>query len=152
MNGINFFVHGFEQSKRFRSLKVWMSFKHYGVSQIGQWIDNNASQARHLHQLAVNSPDFESATPPNMSAICLRYKGHGLSEDQLKKLHHEVAARIEREGNFWFATTFMKGKTWFRVNPVNIHTKLETMEHLFSSSKRAMLSACPIRFIIGACS
>ena len=25
-----FYVNGFEQSKRFRSLKVWMSFQHYG--------------------------------------------------------------------------------------------------------------------------
>src|SRR5204862_1605280 len=33
----NYFVHSFEQSRRFRSLKVWMSFKRYGVKQIGEW-------------------------------------------------------------------------------------------------------------------
>ncbi len=26
-----YYVHGFEQSRRFRSLKVWMSFKRYGA-------------------------------------------------------------------------------------------------------------------------
>ena len=36
-----YYVHGFEQSRRFRSLKVWMSFKRYGTDQIGEWIDNN---------------------------------------------------------------------------------------------------------------
>jgi len=36
-----YYVHGFEQSRRFRSLKVWMSFKRYGARQIGEWIDNN---------------------------------------------------------------------------------------------------------------
>jgi len=30
-----YYVHGFEQSRRFRSLKVWMSFKRYGARQIG---------------------------------------------------------------------------------------------------------------------
>ena len=44
-----YYVHGFEQSRRFRGLKVWMSFKRYGARQIGEWIDNNVRQARHLY-------------------------------------------------------------------------------------------------------
>ena len=71
-----------------------------------------------------------------MSATCIRYKGAGLDEGQLKQLHHEVAARIEREGHFWFATTEMKGKTWFRINPVNIYTTIETMDALFSTLQK----------------
>jgi glutamate/tyrosine decarboxylase-like PLP-dependent enzyme len=126
-----FYVHGFEQSKRFRSLKVWMSFQHYGKSRIGEWIDGNIAQAEHLHQLVEKSNDFESAAAPVMSAICIRYKGNGLHDDQLAQLHHEVAARIEKDGQFWFASTSMKGKTWFRINPVNIYTTKETMEELF---------------------
>jgi len=31
-----YYVHGFEQSRRFRSLKVWMSFKRYGARAIGE--------------------------------------------------------------------------------------------------------------------
>lgn len=126
-----FFVNGFEQSKRFRSLKVWMSFQHYGKTQIGKWVDGNVAQARHLHQLATDSPYFESATEPVMSATCIRYKADDLTDQQLAVLHHDVAARIEREGKFWFASTAMKGKTWFRINPVNIYTTKETMDELF---------------------
>jgi len=131
-----FYVHGFEQSKRFRSLKVWSSFHHYGKNQFGEWIDNNVEQAKYLHQLATDDGDFISATEPVMSAICIRYKGKGLNDEQLKQLHHEVASRIERGGQFWFATTSMKGKTWFRVNPVNIHTTLAHMNALFEVLKQ----------------
>ncbi|MGI8582667.1 MAG: pyridoxal phosphate-dependent decarboxylase family protein [Chitinophagaceae bacterium] len=128
-----FYVHGFEQSKRFRSLKVWMSFQHYGKDQIGMWVDNNVEQAKHLHGLAMDSKDFDSATEPSMSAICIRYKNEGLTNEELTKLHRDVAAQIEKEGKFWFATTELKGKTWFRINPVNIHTTIETMEALFKT-------------------
>ena len=128
-----FYVHGFEQSKRFRSLKVWMSFQHYGKDQIGKWVDNNVEQANYLHKLATASKDFESATEPQMSAICIRYKNENLSNEALTKLHRDVAARIEKEGNFWFATTELKDKTWFRINPVNINTTIETMEALFTT-------------------
>jgi glutamate/tyrosine decarboxylase-like PLP-dependent enzyme len=131
-----FYVHGFEQSKRFRSLKVWMSFKHYGKDKIGEWVENNVAQAKYLHTLATNSDDFESATLPLMSAICIRYKGKGIGEDDQTQIHHEVAARIEKEGNFWFATTVLKGKTWFRINPVNIYTSIETMDSLFKTLQK----------------
>ena len=68
-----------------------------------------------------------------MSAICIRYKVDGLTDEDLTKLHIEVAARIEKEGKFWFATTILKGKTWFRINPVNIYTTIETIESLFNT-------------------
>ena len=127
-----YYVHGFEQSRRFRSLKVWMSFKRYGARQIGEWIDNNVRQAKHLYELAANHPDFEAASVPPMSAICIRYKGRGLHEQELRKLHADVARRVEEGGRFWISTTELKGRTWFRINPVNFRTRQEHMEELFA--------------------
>ncbi len=126
-----YYVHGFEQSRRFRSLKVWMSFKRYGARQIGEWIDNNVRQAKHLYSLAEKDPDFEAASNPPMSAICIRFTAPGLTETQSKELHAEVAQRIERSGRFWISTTELKGKTWFRINPVNFRTRQQHMEALF---------------------
>ncbi len=126
-----YYVHGFEQSRRFRSLKVWMSFKRYGARQIGEWVDNNVRQAQHLYVLVRNDPEFEPASNPPMSAICIRYKKESLNESQAKELHAEVAQRVERSGRFWISTTELKGKSWFRINPVNFRTRKEHMEELF---------------------
>ena len=136
-----YYVHGFEQSRRFRSLKVWMSFKRYGVHQIGEWIDNNVRQAKHLYELAEKHPDFESASSPPMSAICIRFRGTGADERELKTLHAEVAQRIEQSGRFWISTTELKGKTWFRINPVNFRTRKEHMEELFRLLERECVAA-----------
>jgi aromatic-L-amino-acid/L-tryptophan decarboxylase len=139
-----YYVHGFEQSRRFRSLKVWMSFKRYGAGQIGEWIDNNVRQAKHLHALAEHHPEFEPASLPPMSAICIRFQGASLTEMESKELHAEVAQRIEQNGRFWMSTTELKGKTWFRINPVNFRTREEHMEQLFSLLRqecRAVLEA-----------
>jgi aromatic-L-amino-acid/L-tryptophan decarboxylase len=112
-------------------LKVWMSFKRYGARQIGEWVDNNVRQAKHLYALAEKNGDFEPASVPPMSAICIRFKGAGLNEGQSKDLHAEVAQRVERSGRFWISTTELKGTTWFRINPVNFRTRQEHMEELF---------------------
>ncbi len=125
-----YYVHSFEQSRRFRGLKVWMSFKRYGADQIGEWIDNNVRQAKHLYSLVAEHPDFEAACAPPLSAICIRYRGGGLDEAQSRDLHGEVAKRVEESGKFWFSTTELKGKMYFRISPVNFRTRMEHMDQL----------------------
>jgi len=138
-----YYVHGFEQSRRFRGLKVWMSFKRYGTRQIGEWIDNNVRQARHLYSLLASHPEFEAASQPPMSAICVRYLGADPDEALSKDLHAQVVRRVEQSGKFWISTTELKGKTWFRINPVNFRTRTEHMEQLLTLLEQECRSAFP---------
>lgn len=128
----DYYVHGFEQSRRFRALKVWMSFKRYGAQQIGAWVDANVGHARRLYDLAEAHPDFVPAHEPRMSVLCLRYAPEGISEERAGRLHDRVARRVEERGRFWISTTVLKGRAHFRVNPVNFRTRREHMEELFA--------------------
>ena len=141
-----YYVHGFEQSRRFRSLKVWMSFKRYGARQIGDWIDNNVRQARHLYSLVKDDPEFEAASNPPMSAICIRYVGAGAESVDEKRLHAEVADRVEKSGKFWIGTTELKGRMWFRINPVNFRTREEHMEQLLELLRQECRSTLAASF------
>jgi len=129
----------FEQSRRFRSLKVWMSLKRYGSAEIGRWIDANVRQAERMHALVEKHPDFEAASDPPMSAICIRYKGGEPAE--AARLHSSVARRIEQGGRFWISTTELKGRTWFRINPVNFRTRPEQMDELLALLERECAQA-----------
>jgi aromatic-L-amino-acid decarboxylase len=128
----NYYVHGFEQSRRFRGLKVWMSFMRYGAAEIGRWIDRNLEQAQHLYSRCADSQDFAAACQPTMSAICIRYRASGLDEPSLAQLHDTVARRVEESGQFWISTTVLKDRSWFRINPVNYRTRLEHMDELLA--------------------
>lgn len=108
-----------------------MSFKRYGAREIGRWIDRNVAQARRLYELCVANPAFEPASEPSMSAICIRYRAGDLDERSSAQLHREVARLIEESGRFWISTTVLKGRHWFRINPVNFRTRLEHIEGLF---------------------
>lgn len=132
----DYFVHGFEQSKRFRALKVWMGFKRYGAKQIGRWVDANVAHAQHLYDLAEAHPRFRAARRPEMSAICVRYDPGELSEEAASSLHAVVARRIEESRRFWISTTALKGHTYFRVNPVNFRTRIEHIDGLFALLER----------------
>ena len=67
-----------------------------------------------------------------MSAICIRYRNADLNEADSKRLHALVVERIEKSGKFWISTTDLKGKTWFRINPVNFRTRTEHLDQLLA--------------------
>ena len=128
-----YYVNGLEQSRRFRSLKVWMSLKRYGVEEIGRWVDANVAHARKMHEIAVASPHFESAVSPPMSSACVRYVSEGgLDRVREDALHHEAVRRIEKSGEFWIGTTRLKGRTWFRACTVNYRTTIAHIERLMA--------------------
>lgn len=134
----NFYVHSFEQSRRFRALKVWMGLKHCGAEQVGRWVDANVAHARRLYELAAAHPDFVAATYPTMSAICVRYAPAGRSAEELDAWHPLVTRRIEESGEYWISTTVLKGRTFFRICPVNFRTRPEHIDGLFA----AMVAEC----------
>lgn len=136
-----YYVHGFEQSRRFRSLKVWLSFKRYGTKEIGRWVDANVALAERMHDLCGKSREFVSAVKPRMSAVCVRYAPAGLADEDAARIHREVARRIEEQGRFWISTTELKGKSWFRICPVNFRTKPEHMDELFTTLERECAKA-----------
>jgi hypothetical protein len=47
-------------------------------------------------------------------------------------MHHLVARRIEQDGRFWISTAVLRGRTWFRICPVNFRTRSEHVEALFA--------------------
>jgi aromatic-L-amino-acid decarboxylase len=131
-----YYVHGFEQSRRFRSLKVWLSFKRYGTKEIGRWIDANVDLAERMHALSSASRDFVSAVKPRMSAVCVRYAPEGLEEKEAARIHRRVAREIEKQGRFWLSTTELKGQSHFRICPVNFRTRPEHIDELFETLRR----------------
>jgi len=136
-----YYVHGFEQSRRFRSLKVWMSFKRYGTEQIGRWIDANVEQAHFLWELVRDNARFEAALRPPMSAICIRWVDPDLDPEHSARLHRHVVRRIEAGGRFWISTTVLKGRSWFRINPVNFRTRKQHMRELLEALESECASA-----------
>ena len=128
-----YYVHGLEQTRRFRGLKVWMAFKRHGTEELGRWVDANVELALRLHAAAERHPHFASAVRPPMSAVCVRYApARPLDEAAADALHHRVVERIEQSGEFWIGTTRLKGKTWFRACIVNFRTTSAHVDRLLA--------------------
>jgi len=65
-----------------------------------------------------------------------RFPYRGLHGNPLWIVAHGMIAmslRIEESGKFWFSITELKGKTWFRISPVNFRTRAEHIDQLLAS-------------------
>ena len=68
---------GYELSRGFHALKVWMALKEHGTEKFARVIQQNIDQARYLEGLVAAAPELELALPPALNIVCFRYVGRG---------------------------------------------------------------------------
>ncbi|MEL6357245.1 MAG: aminotransferase class V-fold PLP-dependent enzyme, partial [Bacteroidota bacterium] len=126
--------YGFELSRGFKALKVWMSIKEHGLDKYKAIISQNDRQAEFLGRLIANSPFLELVAPVSMSIVCYRYVQVGLSEDELNALNQELLILMQEEGIASPSSTVLNGVFCIRVCIVNHRTKNQDLVALFNTS------------------
>jgi aromatic-L-amino-acid decarboxylase len=122
--------YGFELSRGFKALKIWMSLKEHGRAKYAKMITQNNRQADYLAGLVEQQPELELTAPVSMSITCFRMTKSGWSEDQLRKLNREILLRLQEQGIASPSSTILNGKFTLRVAIVNQRTRMEDMELL----------------------
>ena len=71
---LNFWRLGFEGTRRWRALKLWLSWKHVGSSGFARLVEANDDLAAHLAERIAASDDFEALpAAPALSVVCFRH-------------------------------------------------------------------------------
>lgn len=122
--------YGFELSRGFKALKVWMSLKEHGLEKYRKMIAQNNRQAEYLAELVKSEPLLELTAPVSMSITCFRRIEPGFSEEQLKELNREILLRLQESGIASPSSTILNGKYTFRIANVNQRTRFEDMDLL----------------------
>jgi glutamate/tyrosine decarboxylase-like PLP-dependent enzyme len=123
---LNFYKLGFEGTRRWRALKLWLSWRHLGTAGLGRLVEMTNDLAAHLAKRCAQSDDFEAQPPdPDLSVVCFRHLpgGHAASkriDPRLLDDHQDRLQRLlERSGDGWLSTTRLRGATWLRAGIVN---------------------------------
>ncbi len=71
---LNFYKLSFEGTRRWRALKLWMSWKHLGTEGFGRLIEATDDLAAHLARRCAEADDFEALPEvPELSVVCFRH-------------------------------------------------------------------------------
>jgi aromatic-L-amino-acid/L-tryptophan decarboxylase len=128
--------YGFELSRGFKALKLWMSLKEQGVGKFGTLIDQHIDMGRYLAGLIRAEPRLELMAPVPINIVCFRYRGHGHGEAELKALNTEIMLRVQESGIAVPTDTTVKGRHSLRA-AINSHrTRCEDLDMLVAEVVR----------------
>jgi aromatic-L-amino-acid decarboxylase len=135
---LNFYKLGFEGTRRWRALKLWMSWKHVGTSGFGRLIADNIDAAELLARRCAESDDFEALPrEPELSVVCFRHLPPGATDGARLDDHQDaLQAALEADGDGWLSTTRLRGSTWLRAGIVNPHTTPADIDRLIATLRR----------------
>jgi aromatic-L-amino-acid decarboxylase len=122
--------YGFELSRGFKALKVWMSLKEQGLDKYQKMIAQNNRQAEYLAELVTSAPQLELTAPVSMSITCFRMIHPDYTEAELRELNREILLRLQEEGIASPSSTILNGKFTLRIANVNQRTRFEDMDIL----------------------
>lgn len=119
---LNFYEYGFQNSRGFRALKVWLMLQQVGKSGYIKMIRQDIELAKLLFSLANTHPELE-AVSQNLSITTFRFITKPRNnEDYLNKLNEELVNNLQEGGEVFVSNAIVKEKYCLRTCVVNFRT------------------------------
>ncbi|MDP4245562.1 MAG: aminotransferase class V-fold PLP-dependent enzyme [Bacteroidota bacterium] len=125
----NYYEYGFQNSRGFRALKVWMVLQQAGRKGYMEMIATDIRLAALLFRLASQHAELEAITQ-NLSITTLRYRPPGLPEDQLNQLNELLLNDLQRNGEVFLSNAVIDNKYCLRACIVNFRTSDSDIEEI----------------------
>jgi glutamate/tyrosine decarboxylase-like PLP-dependent enzyme len=136
---LNFYKLSFEGTRRWRALKLWMTWKHLGTPGFGRLIEANDDLAAYLAACCAKADDFQALPQrPELSVVCFRHVPVALRGDEAAVDAHQdrLQAALEVSGDGWLTTTRLRGATWLRAGIVNYLSTEADIDRLLDTLRR----------------
>jgi glutamate/tyrosine decarboxylase-like PLP-dependent enzyme len=134
---LNFYKLGFEGTRRWRALKLWMTWKHLGTGGFGRLIEANDDLAAYLAVRCAALDDFEALPAiPELSVVTFRHLPSGGGPTDLDAHQDRLQADLEASGQGWLTTTRLRGATWLRAGIVNYLATEADIDELLEALRR----------------
>jgi glutamate/tyrosine decarboxylase-like PLP-dependent enzyme len=123
---LNFYKLSLEGTRRWRALKLWMSWKHLGTTGFARLIEANNDLAAFLAASCAEADDFEAIPEvPELSVVCFRHLPGGLDAalamppGELDRHQDRLQRALEVSGDGWLTTTRLRDATYLRAGIIN---------------------------------
>jgi aromatic-L-amino-acid/L-tryptophan decarboxylase len=117
---LHWYQFSLEGTRRFRALKLWMSWKHLGTEGFARLIEQNDDLAAHLSERL--DREGWDVIDPELSVVCFRHVPAALDGADLTVVdsyQKGLQRALEVSGDGWVSTTTLDGRTYLRAGIVN---------------------------------
>ncbi|MCU1384782.1 MAG: pyridoxal-dependent decarboxylase, partial [Acidobacteria bacterium] len=141
-----FSEYGFQQTRGFRALKVWMTLQQFGLTGLTAAIEDNLALAAYLADHVRASPDLELMAPPALSIVCFRFVGTGaarddhgstgqarVDEEAIAALNRVLLERLQLGGEAFLTSTELRGRYTLRACFVNYRSRRKDVDRMLTA-------------------
>ena len=125
---LNFMYQGVQLTRQFRALKLWMSFKVFGLDAISRAIDAGFDNAELAEALLRQAGCWEIVTPAQMAIVTFRYLPSNGDEALANRVTHDLVGRLLEDGFAFASGTQLGEKTVLRMCCNNPRTTSEDLQ------------------------
>ncbi|MBT3206389.1 MAG: amino acid decarboxylase [Gammaproteobacteria bacterium] len=120
---------GLELSRSFRALKVWFTFKTYGLKKLGFAVSENCRLAALLAELIDQSDHFELMNKPVSTIVTFKLKNE-LNRDRNNKICEQIVTQLQLSGEAVFSLTLQQDYRVIRAAVINHRTREEDIKYV----------------------
>lgn len=134
-SSVNYYEYGFQNSRGFRALKVWMALQHIGKRGYIKMINEDIELSKFLFELAKTHTELEAVTQ-NLSITTFRFVPKGLSsnnkekETYLNTLNEMLLGELQKGGEVFLSNAVVFEKYCLRSCIVNFRTSRRDIEEI----------------------
>ncbi|MEB2780699.1 aminotransferase class V-fold PLP-dependent enzyme [Algoriphagus sp. C2-6-M1] len=127
---MNFYEYGFQNSRGFRALKVWMAMQQVGRNGYVQMINEDIAISKHFFEKAKTHPELEAITQ-KLSITTLRYFPKGKWDNTyLNTLNENLLNILQNGGELFLSNAVVVEKYCLRGCIVNFRTSKKDVEEI----------------------
>jgi glutamate/tyrosine decarboxylase-like PLP-dependent enzyme len=132
---LNYYEYGFQNSRGFRALKVWMALQQVGKSGYIEMIGQDIALSQMLFEEAKRHPELEAITQ-NLSITTLRYIPTEFSQDEkmtesyLNTLNEKLLNELQIGGEMFLSNALIDSRYCLRACIVNFRTSQKDIEEV----------------------
>jgi len=140
-----FSEYGFQQTRGFRALKVWMALQQCGVDGYRTAIEENIALAAYLAHRVERDADFALMAPRSLSVVCFRYVNPAMeTEERIAAVNRAILERVQLSGEAFISSTELAGRFVLRACIVNYRSRrgdIDRMLDAIRSTGHALIAA-----------
>jgi len=132
---VNYYEYGFQNSRGFKALKVWLGLQQAGRAGYADLIREDIRLSEHMYDFAVAHPELE-AVSQQLSIATFRYvppktamsPDHG--EAYLNALNERLLNELQQGGELFLSDAIVQGKYCLRACVVNYRTSMQDIDEV----------------------
>jgi glutamate/tyrosine decarboxylase-like PLP-dependent enzyme len=130
--------YGFQQTRGFRALKLWLTLRALGRDGLRTHIAQHNRLARQLADLVDVDPEFERLAPVPLSIVCFRYRPSGWrdDDDRLDVLNKTIMEEVQTGGEAFLTQAVLNGRVALRATVLHYGTTGDDLAALLEVVRR----------------